>query len=66
MLNDEYLTFLRYCTEFFLDLGRLWWKDLHGTHKIIATPKTQIDIIHLAHDDISHKMVFAMKSLITL
>jgi hypothetical protein len=66
MSNDEYSTFLRYCTEFFLDSGKLWWKDSHGAHKIVAPPETRINIIRSAHDDIGHKMVFAMKSLIAL
>jgi hypothetical protein len=66
MSNDEYSTFLRYCTEFFLDSGKLWRKDSHGAHKIVAIPDTRIDIIRSAHDDIGHKMVFATKSLIAL
>jgi hypothetical protein len=66
MSNDEYSTFLRYCTEFFLDSGKLWRKDSHGAHKIVASPESRIDIIRAAHDDLGHKMVFATKALIAL
>src|ERR1700679_1954637 len=38
-LSDaDYPTFVRYCSEFFLDSGNLWRKDSHGAHKIVATP----------------------------
>jgi Integrase zinc binding domain len=57
---------VQYCTKFFIDSRKLWQKDLHGAHKIIAIPQHHLDIIRAAHDDISHKMIFATKSLIAL
>jgi hypothetical protein len=57
---------VRYCTEFFVDSGKLWRKDSHGAHKIVAIPQRRLDIIRAAHDDIGHKMIFATKSLIAL
>ena len=66
-LSDaDYATFVRYCSEFFLDSGNLWRKDSHGAHKIVATPDRRLQIIRAAHDDIGHKMIFATKALIAL
>jgi Integrase zinc binding domain/RNase H-like domain found in reverse transcriptase len=64
--ESDYATFVRYCTEFFVDSGKLWRKDSHGAHKIVAIPQRRLDIIRAAHDDIGHKMIFATKSLIAL
>jgi hypothetical protein len=64
--DPEYATFMRYCTEFFLSSGTLWRKGSHGTHKIVSSPKSRLEIIRAAHDDIGHKMIFATKSLIAL
>jgi hypothetical protein len=64
--NPEYATFIRYCTEFFLNSGTLWRKDSHGVHKIVPIPESRLEIIRAAHDDIGHKMIFATKSLIAL
>jgi hypothetical protein len=64
--NFKYATFMRYCTEFFLDSGKLWRKGSHGAHKIVPNPEQRLNIICAAHDDIGHKMIFATKSLIAL
>jgi hypothetical protein len=38
-LSDaEYATFVRYCTDFFVDDNRLWCKDSHGAHKLVIPP----------------------------
>jgi hypothetical protein len=38
-LSDaEYATFMRYCTDFFVDDNRLWHKDSHGAHKLVIPP----------------------------
>jgi hypothetical protein len=38
-LSDaEYATFVRYCTDFFVDNNRLWHKDSHGAHKLVISP----------------------------
>jgi Integrase zinc binding domain len=65
-LNEEYTTFVQYCTEFFIDSGKLWRKDSHGAHKIVPTPEFHLEIICTAHDNISHKMIFPTKLLIAL
>jgi hypothetical protein len=64
--DSEYATFMRYCTEFFLDSGRLWRKDSHSAHKIVPILESRLEIIRAAHNDIGHKMIFATKSLIAL
>jgi hypothetical protein len=38
--DPEYATFMRYCTEFFLNSGTLWRKDSHGAHKIVPIPES--------------------------
>jgi hypothetical protein len=38
-LSDaEYVTFMRYCTDFFVDNNQLWCKDSHSTHKLLIPP----------------------------
>jgi hypothetical protein len=64
--DPEYATIMRHCTEFFLCSGTLWRKDSHGTHKIVPSPESRLEIIRAAHDDIGHKMIFTTKSLIAL
>ena len=45
-LSDaEYSTFMRYCTEFFIDEGRLWRKDSHGAHKLIVWPHQRLNVM---------------------
>ena len=64
--DSEYATFVKYCTGFFIDSGKLWRKDSYGAHKIVAPAETRIGIIRAAHDNIGHKMVFATKSHVAL
>jgi hypothetical protein len=33
--DSEYSTFIRYCTEFFVDKDRLWRKNEQGVHKLV-------------------------------
>jgi hypothetical protein len=65
-LSDaEYSTFLRYCTDFFLDGDRLWRKDPQGAHKLVVEPSLRIKIMRSAHDDIGHKAVFATQATVS-
>jgi hypothetical protein len=66
LTDSEYALFMQYCTEFFIDSGHLWCKNSHGAHKIVADPESCLEIIRTAHNDIGHKMVFAMKSHVAL
>ena len=51
--NSEYATFLQYCTEFLIAANKLWRKDTHGRHKIVAAPSSWIAILTAAHNNIA-------------
>jgi len=53
---------MRYCTDFFVDDGRLWCKNSHGAHKLVAPPETCLNIMRTGHDDIGHKSFYATKA----
>jgi hypothetical protein len=60
--DSEYATFIRYCTEFFIDDNRLWRKHPQGAHKLVISPDHQLNIIRIAHDSLGHKAYFATKA----
>jgi hypothetical protein len=60
--DSEYATFIRYCTEFFIDDNRLWRKHPQGVHKLVISPDHQLNIIRIAHDSLGHKAYFATKA----
>ncbi|ETW78933.1 hypothetical protein HETIRDRAFT_453476 [Heterobasidion irregulare TC 32-1] len=62
--DSEYATFLQYCTEFFIAADKLWRKDSHGRHKIIAARSSRIAILTAAHDDVAHKGFYATTALV--
>jgi transposase InsO family protein len=65
-LSDaEYTTFLRYCTEFFLDDDRLWKKNAQGAHKLIVNPPSRLETIRSAHDQVGHKAVYATHAIVS-
>lgn len=66
MSDADYPTFLRYCTEFFLDADRLWRKDRKGEHKLVIPQDRRMFILTTAHDDSGHHGYFATHALITL
>ncbi|THH06591.1 hypothetical protein EW146_g9566 [Bondarzewia mesenterica] len=66
-LSDaEYTTFLRYCTEFFIASDKLWHKDSHGHHKLIAFPDCRITILTSLHNEVAHKGIYVTTALIAL
>jgi hypothetical protein len=66
-LSDaKYETFLRYCTEFFVDSEKLWRKDYKGEHKLVVSQDRRLFILTSAHDDAGHHGFFATRSLVTL
>ncbi|THH05356.1 hypothetical protein EW146_g9925 [Bondarzewia mesenterica] len=66
-LSDaEYTTFLCYCTEFFITSEKLWRKDSHGHHKLIAFPDHHIAILTSLHDEVAHKGIYVTTALIAL
>ncbi|ETW76002.1 hypothetical protein HETIRDRAFT_455614 [Heterobasidion irregulare TC 32-1] len=49
---------------FFITADKLWRKDSHGRHKIVAAPSSQITILTAAHNNIAHRGFYAMTALI--
>ncbi|KAJ3499308.1 hypothetical protein NLJ89_g10112 [Agrocybe chaxingu] len=65
MSDTEYNTFMRYCTEFFIDTERLWRKEPHGRHKLVIPTYRRLFIITSAHEDVGHHGFFATNALVT-
>ena len=64
--DQAYETFMQYCTEFFISAGQLWRKDAQGAHKLVVPQDRQMDILHSCHNNVSHKGVFATRSIIAV
>jgi hypothetical protein len=62
--DTEYATFVRYCTDFFLDGNRLWRKDPNGAHKLVISRDHRTSIMRQAHDEIGHKGFYATRAMI--
>ena len=65
LTDQEYATFVRYCTEFFIDAKRLWRKDPNGHHKLVVAPEHWLFLISSAHDDVGHRGFYATNALIS-
>ena len=67
MADEEYKTFMRYCTEFFLagEDDRLWRKDPRGAHKIVIPQEQRLFLMSSAHDDVGHHGFYATNALLT-
>jgi len=66
MTDAKYESFLRYCTEFFIDVDRLWRKDRKGKHKLVVTQDRRLYILSAAHNDAGHHSHFATHAHIAL
>ena len=66
MTDAKYESFLRYCTEFFIDVDRLWRKDRKGEHKLVVAQDRWLYILSAAHDDTGHHSHFATHAHIAL
>jgi hypothetical protein len=64
--ENEYESFMRYCTEFFVSGERLWRKDSRGEHKLVVPQDRRLFIMRSAHDDTGHHGYFATNALIVL
>ena len=62
--NDRHKTFMRYCTEFFIDNDKLWQKDPAGQHKLVIPPAQRIFLLIMAHNDVGHHRVFSTNALL--
>lgn len=65
MTDNEYKSFMRYCTEFFLSGDRLWRKDPKKQHKIVIATERRLFLISAAHDDVGHRGFYATNHLLT-
>ena len=63
--DSEYMTFMRYCTDFFVDNGRLWRKNTQGAHKLVVEQVDRIKTMQSAHDEVGHKAVDATHATIS-
>jgi hypothetical protein len=63
MMDPKYETFLRYCTEFFIDGVCLWRK---GEHKLVITQDRRLFIMSSAHNNAGHHSYFATHAHIAL
>jgi hypothetical protein len=66
MSDTEYASFLKYCTEFFIDTAQLWKKDCKGEHKLVIPQDRRMFIMTTAHDDTGHHGHYATHALIAL
>jgi hypothetical protein len=64
MTDSDYSTFIRYCSDFFFDSNRLWRRNSHGLHKLVAPESQRIDIMRQCHDDVGHKGFYATHALV--
>lgn len=65
-LSDaDFTKFMRYAIRFFVQAGKLWKKDEHGRHKLVAWPESRLTILRSTHDDLAHKGFFAIHALIS-
>jgi hypothetical protein len=65
-LSDaEYVTFMQYCMDFFVDNNRLWHKNSHSAHKLVIPPGRRLSIIRTAHDSLGHKAFYTTKAHIS-
>jgi hypothetical protein len=65
MSDENFTKFLRYCTEFFTDNGRLWRKHAQGLHKIVIPLESRLDIMSRSHDELGHKGFYATRKIIS-
>ena len=61
---DEYEAFIKYCMYFFLDSEKLWRKDPHGAHKLVAAPGDRLAILFSCHDKVGHRGIYATRTLL--
>ena len=64
MSDADFAKFMRYAIRFFVQAGKLWKKDEHGRHKLVASPASRLAILRATHDDVAHKGFYATHGLI--
>ena len=62
--DNEFESFVKAAMYFFVDSELLWRKHDSGAHKLVIFPLDRLRILKACHDDVSHRGVFAIKSLL--
>jgi hypothetical protein len=62
--EKQYPGFMRQAVGYFLDKDRLWKKDQAGQHRLVIWVGGRLRILQSAHDDLAHKGLFAIRSMI--
>jgi len=62
--DTNYAGFVQYVMDFFLIESQLWRMDAQGSHKLVVSQEQCIPIMQSSHNDLGHKGLYAMWSLI--
>ncbi|KAG6871845.1 hypothetical protein C0993_002718, partial [Termitomyces sp. T159_Od127] len=62
LTDDEYKSFIRYATHFFLSDNRLWRRNKDGTHKLVVKKEGHLRILHAMHDKLGHRGLYTTRA----
>ena len=64
--DDEYRSFMRYASHFFLKGGRMYRKSIGTSHQLVVDKNFRMYMMRAAHDSLGHRGIYATKELIAL
>lgn len=64
MSDAEFKVLIRHAIEYFVRDGKLWKKSPDGVHRLVPNRSKRSGLISLAHDELGHKGVFAVKEML--
>ena len=53
---------MQFGMQFFYGHGKLWWQQMDGYHKLVTFPDMHMKILHVTHNEVTHKGYFVMSS----
>lgn len=62
--DAEFGRLVRQAMEYFVRDGKLWRKKADGKHRLVPAKEKRLGLITMAHDELGHKGVFAVKELL--
>ncbi|KAG6883406.1 hypothetical protein C0993_006378 [Termitomyces sp. T159_Od127] len=62
LTDDEYKSFIRYATNFFLSNNCLWRQNKDGAHKLVVKKDDCLQILHAMHNKLGHHGLYATKA----
>lgn len=65
MTEKDTCAFLKFAQGFFYKDGKLWKRHPSGAPRLVVSPAERMRILRECHDSVSHRGVFATKSLIS-